>query len=316
MLREPDGPRRIGVRARAARARATRSRVRGPRNHFPLVPAPRYLFVAGGIGITPILPMIAAAEAAGAEWTAAVRRAHAARRWRSARSWRSATATGSRSHPQDEIGLLDLDRLLGAPGRARSSTAAARSRCSTPSSSGARLAGRRAARRAVRAEGRGATGADRARSRWSWRASGRHPHRARRSRLDPARSCEEAGVAVLSSCREGTCGTCETAVLAGRARPPRLACSPTRSRPPNDTMMICVSRCRAHRAWCSTCDTWFRRERRYGINFAGVDPITSFSTTHRGLALTRWARLQRSSGSGVSRTGRRRGTSGRCPPGR
>src|SRR4051794_11135965 len=31
----------------------------GPRNNFALVPAPRYLFVAGGIGITPLLPMIA-----------------------------------------------------------------------------------------------------------------------------------------------------------------------------------------------------------------------------------------------------------------
>jgi len=34
-------------------------RVRGPRNHFPLVGAPRYLFIAGGIGITPLLPMLA-----------------------------------------------------------------------------------------------------------------------------------------------------------------------------------------------------------------------------------------------------------------
>lgn len=32
--------------------------VRGPRNRFPLVEAPRYVFVAGGIGITPILPML------------------------------------------------------------------------------------------------------------------------------------------------------------------------------------------------------------------------------------------------------------------
>ncbi|MEU3618538.1 PDR/VanB family oxidoreductase [Streptomyces sp. NPDC006872] len=34
--------------------------VRGPRNRFPLVEAPGYLFVAGGIGITPILPMLRA----------------------------------------------------------------------------------------------------------------------------------------------------------------------------------------------------------------------------------------------------------------
>ncbi|QNE77807.1 2Fe-2S iron-sulfur cluster binding domain-containing protein [Streptomyces finlayi] len=46
----------------------TRVRVRGPRNRFPLVEAPAYVFVAGGIGITPILPMLRAVAAAGAEW--------------------------------------------------------------------------------------------------------------------------------------------------------------------------------------------------------------------------------------------------------
>ena len=46
----------------------TTVRVRGPRNHFPLVSSPRYQFIAGGIGITPMLPMIAAAEATGADW--------------------------------------------------------------------------------------------------------------------------------------------------------------------------------------------------------------------------------------------------------
>ncbi|MFE7171288.1 PDR/VanB family oxidoreductase [Streptomyces sp. NPDC057616] len=37
-----------------------------PRNNFPLRPAPEYLFVAGGIGITPLLPMLTAAVEAGA----------------------------------------------------------------------------------------------------------------------------------------------------------------------------------------------------------------------------------------------------------
>ncbi|MFD3835449.1 PDR/VanB family oxidoreductase [Streptomyces sp. NPDC058642] len=41
--------------------------VRGPRNRFPLVEAPAYVFVAGGIGITPILPMLRALPD-GAEW--------------------------------------------------------------------------------------------------------------------------------------------------------------------------------------------------------------------------------------------------------
>ncbi|MFJ6723992.1 MULTISPECIES: PDR/VanB family oxidoreductase [unclassified Streptomyces] len=34
--------------------------VRGPRNRFPLTGAPAYVFVAGGIGITPVLPMLRA----------------------------------------------------------------------------------------------------------------------------------------------------------------------------------------------------------------------------------------------------------------
>nr|WP_168723500.1 PDR/VanB family oxidoreductase [Streptomyces sp. SAT1]ANO42098.1 phthalate 4,5-dioxygenase [Streptomyces sp. SAT1] len=39
--------------------------VSAPRNHFPLAPAPAHLFLAGGIGITPLLPMLRAARAAG-----------------------------------------------------------------------------------------------------------------------------------------------------------------------------------------------------------------------------------------------------------
>ncbi len=38
-----------------------RLRIRGPRNAFDLVDAPSYLFLAGGIGITPLLPMSQAA---------------------------------------------------------------------------------------------------------------------------------------------------------------------------------------------------------------------------------------------------------------
>jgi ferredoxin-NADP reductase len=40
-----------------------------PRNHFALEPAPRYVFVAGGIGITPILAMVDRAQRSGADWT-------------------------------------------------------------------------------------------------------------------------------------------------------------------------------------------------------------------------------------------------------
>ncbi|MGX9670540.1 PDR/VanB family oxidoreductase [Mycobacterium sp. HM-7] len=44
-------------------------RVRGPRNNFPLVDSPKYLFIAGGIGITPMKAMAESAERAGLDWT-------------------------------------------------------------------------------------------------------------------------------------------------------------------------------------------------------------------------------------------------------
>lgn len=44
-------------------------RVRGPRNAFPMAEAEHYLFVAAGIGITPIRAMIERAAADGARWT-------------------------------------------------------------------------------------------------------------------------------------------------------------------------------------------------------------------------------------------------------
>ena len=45
----------------------TELEVRGPRNRFPLVDAPAYVFVAGGIGITPVLPMLRALPE-GVDW--------------------------------------------------------------------------------------------------------------------------------------------------------------------------------------------------------------------------------------------------------
>ena len=42
--------------------------IRGPRNAFPYVDAPGYLFIAGGIGITPILPMVKQAAAGSRPW--------------------------------------------------------------------------------------------------------------------------------------------------------------------------------------------------------------------------------------------------------
>ncbi len=87
--------------------------VGGPRNHFGLEPAPAYVFVAGGIGITPVLPMLARATAAGADWTLL----YGGRTAASMAFTRELAAYGDRVTlwPQDRHGLLDLDGLLGTP---------------------------------------------------------------------------------------------------------------------------------------------------------------------------------------------------------
>jgi len=66
---------RIAVRAAGAGSREVqalrvgeRIQVRGPRNAFPFAGIGPVLFVAGGIGITPILPMVRAAARAGLDW--------------------------------------------------------------------------------------------------------------------------------------------------------------------------------------------------------------------------------------------------------
>ncbi|PZT70805.1 oxidoreductase [Streptomyces sp. SW4] len=66
VLKEPEG--RGGSVEVHGLGAGDRIAVRGPRNHFPLADAERYLFVAGGIGVVPFLPMIEEAERRGADW--------------------------------------------------------------------------------------------------------------------------------------------------------------------------------------------------------------------------------------------------------
>ncbi|SEF28636.1 Ferredoxin-NADP reductase [Amycolatopsis pretoriensis] len=62
--------RKIGVASAEVHALSpgTRVTVRGPRTAFPFVGGGPFLFIAGGIGITPILPMVRRAAAMGADW--------------------------------------------------------------------------------------------------------------------------------------------------------------------------------------------------------------------------------------------------------
>jgi len=67
VLREDEG-RGGSVELHGIAAPGARLAVPAIRQNFPLEPAPSLLFLAGGIGVTPILPMTIAAERAGTPW--------------------------------------------------------------------------------------------------------------------------------------------------------------------------------------------------------------------------------------------------------
>jgi ferredoxin-NADP reductase len=186
--------------------------VGGPRNNFPLVPAERYLFVAGGIGITPLLPMVHQAELLGADWQLL----YGGRRRASMAFLDRLAPYGERVRvrPQDEHGLLDLPAFLGEP------HAGTRVYCRGPAPLLAAIEQACAGwpphtlrTERFTAEERGAPA----------RTAPFDVELARTGTtvtVPPGTSVLEAvgaaGVEVLSSCRQGTCGTCETTVLAGR----------------------------------------------------------------------------------------------------
>jgi ferredoxin-NADP reductase len=211
--------------------------VSAPRNHFELAPAADYLFVAGGIGITPILAMIAHAEAVGARWTLLY-----GGRTRTSMAFRDELAGfGDRVTlaPQDEVGLLPLADLFAEPrpgtlvyacGPEPMLTAVEGALAHWPAGS---LHVERFAPRAVRTDGRDeAFEVEFARS----GVTALVPPGC--SILDVA---DAAGVPTSFSCGEGTCGTCETPVLDGRVEHRDWVLEDD-ERAENTCLMICVSR--------------------------------------------------------------------------
>jgi ferredoxin-NADP reductase len=221
----------------------TRVRVRGPRNHFPLVASPRYLFVAGGIGITPLLPMMAEATAAGAEWSLLY-----GGRTRASMAFTDELAGyGDRVTlaPQDEVGLLDLDGLLGTPQPdtlvyccgPEPLLAAVEARCAGWPPGSLHLERFAAKPVAEPAEGERAFTVELAQTGITLTVP------ADRSIFDVV---QEAGVSVIGSCLEGICGTCESFVLEGEPDH-RDSVLSAEEHAANETMMICVSRCKGER---------------------------------------------------------------------
>lgn len=185
--------------------------VGGPRNNFAMVPSERFLFIAGGIGITPLIPMMKQADMLGTPWTLLY-----GGRTRPSMAFLDALGSyGDRVEvlPQDVNGHLPLSRVF-----LNLETGTKVYACGpAPMLDAVREAAAGLPRGHLRIE--------------QFTARERSaPMRSAPFEVELARSgtvievpvetsvldaVSQAGATILASCRQGTCGTCETRILAG-----------------------------------------------------------------------------------------------------
>ncbi len=213
-----------------------------PRNNFPLDDAARYLFIAGGIGITPLLPMMRTASASGKTWTLLYcnRRDDEApflseiRALKGDVSLHSATA-GTRLDVAQRLAAPKQDTLVYCCGPERLMLAVEAATAAWPEGT-------------VRFEWFAP------RSRPEDETSGSFEVVCEASGITlsvPAdktllATLNDAGIAVPCSCEQGICGTCEVRVLAGEVDH-RDSIQSQAERAANQSMMVCVSRARGSR---------------------------------------------------------------------
>lgn len=214
----------------------------GPRNHFPLEQsARRHLFIAGGIGITPIHAMIQALQANGVAWDLH----YCARTPDHAAFFEELMALGpGRVTPHfSEVPTLDVVELLRevregthvyccGPQGLMKAVEAATAHWPAPQIHFEWFAAPKSewpANQPVEVE--------------LARTGGSYLVPPDQSILQVLR---DNGVFVQCACEEGVCGTCETAVLAGEPQHRDLLLSPE-ERVEGRTMMICVSRANSPR---------------------------------------------------------------------
>ncbi|HSZ29696.1 MAG TPA: PDR/VanB family oxidoreductase, partial [Pseudonocardiaceae bacterium] len=211
--------------------------VQGPRNHFPLVPSPAYLFIAGGIGITAMLAMAARVASAGGEWNLV----YAGRRRASMAFLDEVCALGPDRvdvMPADERGRPDLNVIIGAvpPGTAVY--------CCGPDRMLHAVRERVAPRLDLRLHSEPFTGTA------TGGGAALHVELRRTGRIInvPAdrtilQAIRDIVPAVSVGCEQGVCGGCRTMVLAGEPdHRDGLLSSAERAA---GTMLICVSRARS-----------------------------------------------------------------------
>lgn len=238
-------------------------RVRVPRNNFALTPAGAYLFIAGGIGITPLLPMLREATVRGVPWRLIyLGRSRAGMAFLPELEALAAQGGALTVHASEDAGRYPLNELLAGADAADPTLHLYT--CGPPRLLAAITASLEAASAAGESAG---TLADPARFHFERFVAdplaesatpggtigavadvGFIVETADGTEFDvpPGRSILEslelAGRNPLNSCREGICGTCETVVVSGEVdhRDSLLSAD---ERVTGDTMMICVSRC-------------------------------------------------------------------------
>lgn len=218
-------------------------RIRPPRNHFVLEEASGYVFIAGGIGITPLLPMIAEVHNRGVPW-----QLHFAGRSRAAMPFLAELhryGASVHTYPGDEGRRLDVQGVLEGAASDSLIYVCGPSRLSDAVSRAAGAAGAARVRRelfAVPEMEDGTDGTDGA------AVTGFTVH-LKKSGLDlevPEDKSVldvmlEAGVDVLHDCRDGICGSCETPVLEGEVDHRDYVLT-NQERLESSCMMVCVSR--------------------------------------------------------------------------
>jgi ferredoxin-NADP reductase len=212
--------------------------VHSPLNHFALRPAEKYLFIAGGIGITPLLPMVAAAEQAGSPWRL-VYGARSADRF-AFQSELEQYGDKVTLVAEDTQGSLDLQGLVDdAPASAEiyacGPTGLLDRLEELCTAAGTRLHIERFSADTKQLE-RASTGGS---FEVIAEASGKRitvP-----AGVSIVSALEEAGIEIPTSCEEGVCGTCETRILAGIPEHNDSVLD-NEERARNDVMMVCVSR--------------------------------------------------------------------------
>lgn len=210
--------------------------IRGPRNNFALVDAPHHVFVAGGIGITPLLPMLTRVGSRGGTW-----RMVYGGRTRDAMAFCNELPGEVAIVPQDEHGHPDLDELLtdvpvgtlvyccGPSGLIE----AVRKRCASWADPDA-----------VRFELFTAPDDD-ADPEEQQPFEVELAHTGTSFVVQPGESILDHALAwgadIIFDCQDGICGSCETPILEGRAAH-RDHVLTHAEREENTCMMICISR--------------------------------------------------------------------------